>query len=121
MILEGVECFQVLKHNMRLSNLQKYILRHAVQLGDRKISRDVFLEYRPIVETRLIASLRNKTLTRSLERLIDREFMTGYGVRTPHKWFIREVKLTTKGRREARKLLGVQQQLPFTRQKAKSP
>jgi hypothetical protein len=53
------------------------------------------------------------TITKSIERLIDRELVIGYGVRTPHKWYIHEVKLTAKGRREAKRLRGEQQALPF--------
>lgn len=52
-------------------------------------------------------------ITKSIERLIDREMLTGYGVRTPHKWFLKEIKLTPKGRKMAKKLLGEQQTLPL--------
>ncbi len=52
-------------------------------------------------------------ITKSIERLIDKELMVGYGVRTPHKWYIHEVKLTVKGKKEARRLQGQQQILPF--------
>jgi hypothetical protein len=45
--------------------------------------------------------------------LIDKEFLIGYGVRTPKKWFIKEIKLTVNGRRMAKKLQGEQQALPF--------
>lgn len=51
------------------------------------------------------------SLTRSLERLIDHELMTGYGVRTPHKWYIKEVRLTPLGRKAARRIRGEQQKL----------
>lgn len=59
-----------------------------------------------------------KSITQSIERLIDRELMVGYGVRTPHKWYIHEVKLTASGRREAKKLRGEQQELPLRKFKA---
>ena len=59
-------------------------------------------------------------VTRSLESLIDKELMTGYGVRTPHKWYIKEVKLTPKGRKQARRLLGEQQVLPLKLSKSKN-
>ena len=52
-------------------------------------------------------------ITKSLERLIDKELLIGYGRRTPHKWFIEEIKLTRKGKKLAKKLLGEQQVLPF--------
>ncbi len=69
-----------------------------------------------------IDSVRKKTqqnaITKSLERLIDNGLMTGYGRRTPKKWFIEEVALTPKGRKQARKLLGEQQSLPLRRRHA---
>jgi hypothetical protein len=52
-------------------------------------------------------------ITKSLERLIDKGFLVGFGVRTPKKWFIKEIKLTSAGRRVARGLQGEQQALPF--------
>ena len=58
-----------------------------------------------------------KIITQSIERLISKELMIGYGVRTPHKWFIREITLTSKGKIEAKKLLGEQKSLPFKSKK----
>lgn len=52
-------------------------------------------------------------VTKSLERLIDKGFLVGYGVRTPKKWFIKEIKLTAVGRRMAKTLQGKQVPLPF--------
>ncbi|MDP2789656.1 MAG: hypothetical protein Q8O51_00850 [bacterium] len=53
-------------------------------------------------------------ITKSLERLVDRGYMVGFGRRTPKKWYIEGVRLTPVGRRVARNLLGKQQQIPFT-------
>ncbi len=44
-------------------------------------------------------------ITKSLERLIDKELIVGYGRRTPHKWFITHVKLTQKGAKVSQNLL----------------
>ncbi|MFZ5364017.1 MAG: hypothetical protein ACOZAG_00825, partial [Patescibacteria group bacterium] len=52
-------------------------------------------------------------VTKSLERLIDKGFLIGYGMRTPKKWFIKEIKLTAAGKRAARGLHGKQASLPF--------
>lgn len=54
-----------------------------------------------------------KIITQSFERLIKRGLMVGYGVRTPEKWFIKEIRLTSKGKKEARRVLGEQQKLPL--------
>ncbi len=54
-------------------------------------------------------------VTKSLERLIDKGLLIGFGRRTPKKWFIVEIKLTPNGRKLARKLLGEQLSLPLNR------
>lgn len=57
--------------------------------------------------------IRARKILRSLERLIDKELLIGFGKRTSHKWFITEVKLTAKGLKIAKKLLGEQMRLKF--------
>lgn len=59
-------------------------------------------------------ALRVKLVTRSVERLIGRGFLTGRGVRTREKWFIDEVALTRSGKIAARDLRGRQQKLPLS-------
>ena len=95
-----------------MSDLQKYIL--FVALGEnRKFGRGKLLSFydkrkkEPKLETRV------NIITKSIERLIERGLLYGYGVRTPEKWFIEEIWLTKAGRREAKKFLGEQQKLPF--------
>ena len=56
------------------------------------------------------------TITKTLENLVDKGCLVGYGVRTPQKWFIHEIRLTPEGRRMAKKLRGVQQILPLQTQ-----
>lgn len=53
------------------------------------------------------------TITKTLEQLIDKGLMVGYGVRTPKKWYIKEVRLTPMGRKMTKRLLGEQQRLPL--------
>jgi len=52
-------------------------------------------------------------VTKALERMIDRGFLVGHGVRTKEKWFIHAVRLTPEGRRVARVVSGTQQTLPL--------
>ncbi len=98
---------------MRLSSLQKYILLECLNSGKVKISREKFGKFYNRVKDKRKAKAITKVITKSLERLISRELLVGYGIRTPHKWFVREVRLTHKGRREAKRLLGEQRKLPF--------
>lgn len=104
---------------MRLSKLQKYIL---IQTYGKKGSRVAKPELRKFYKTQKIKPKKEDLqgiITKSVERLIDRELMIGNGVRTPHKWFIKEIRLTSKGRKQAKKLLGEQQTLPLHLRKVK--
>lgn len=98
---------------MRLSSLQKYILLQCYLARKTRIARGEFLRFyagqanAPKTEDRLNA------LTKSMERLIDKGLMVGYGRRTPMKWFIDEVKLLPAGRWAAKRLIGQQQTLPL--------
>ncbi|MFH1610618.1 MAG: hypothetical protein ABIA91_01895 [Patescibacteria group bacterium] len=59
--------------------------------------------------------MKNKTkiITKSIERLIDKELLVGFGERTKYKWFIKDIKITKFGKKEAKKLLGEQLKLKF--------
>jgi hypothetical protein len=96
---------------MRLSPLQKHILRACFITPPRAVSRGGFAKFYDKQKTRPKDVV--DIITRSLESLIDKGFMVGYGVRTPQKWYIKEVKLMPAGRKVARKLLGEQQALPL--------
>jgi len=98
---------------MVFSLLQKYILLSCLNVKNFKISRAKFSVFYDKQKNKPQNELQTKIITQSLERLINRELLIGYGMRTPHKWFIKEVKLTNKGRKEATKLLGEQAKLPF--------
>ena len=54
-----------------------------------------------------------KIITQSIERLIDKELMVGFGERTSHKWYIKEIKITAFGRRQTKKFLGEQMSFNF--------
>ncbi len=118
---------------MQLSDLQKFILKQTYGGKFYRISRRDLKDFytphpRPLPtgqaglsqgEGRKIPSDDEQTniITKSIERLIDREVLVGYGRRTPHKWFIEEVRLTPKGVRETKKLINQQQKLPFRKVK----
>ncbi len=97
---------------MKLSQLQKFILRTSVN-GKSRTKRAVLLKYYDKFGKDVKTIDRPGILTKSIERLIDKGLMIGYGRRTPEKWFIDEVALTVKGVREAKKLFGQQQTLPL--------
>lgn len=97
---------------MRFSVLQKHILKRCYQRRG-KISRHGLNDFYQTQKKAPAEDKQVKIITQSLERLIDREQLIGYGVRTPHKWYIKEIKLTPLGRKTAKKLMGEQQKLPI--------
>ncbi|MFA6254906.1 MAG: hypothetical protein WC675_02605 [Patescibacteria group bacterium] len=98
---------------MKLSTLQKYILKQCVQAKDKVISKANLERFYTNSKAKPKPKDLVNTITKSVERLIKKELVIGYGWKTPHKWFIRQVKLTPKGAKIARRLLGVQQKLPL--------
>lgn len=92
---------------MRLSKLQKHILSRSLEARG-KFDRERLMDFFP---SSVLRKESMDAVTKSLERLIDHELMTGYGVRTPHKWYIKEVRLTPLGRKEAKRIRGEQQKL----------
>ena len=92
---------------MHLSKLQKYILKQAFAQGPR-CPRAVFESFYDNVGEQEI-----KVITVSIERLILKGFLKGYGYKTAEKLFIEYVTLTPAGRKEARRLFDDEQKLPF--------
>lgn len=98
---------------MRLSPLQKYIMRACYVTAPKAVARGGFARFYDSQPTKPKEGDVVNIITKSLESLIDKGFMVGYGVRTPQKWYIKEVRLLPAGRKVARKLLGEQQILPL--------
>jgi len=90
-----------------LSSLQENILKKCY--GEKGgINRKIFADfYGPKSEVK--KADRVKIITQSLERMIDRGLMIGYGIRTPKKWFIKGVKITSLGKKELEKWLNRKQ------------
>lgn len=84
---------------MIFSLLQQYILKECYDKKGEPADRQVFADFYTKA-TKIKAGLQTKIITKSLERLIDKGMLVGYGVRTPKKWFIREARLTAFGRRQ---------------------
>jgi len=95
---------------MRLSILQKYIL-HQCYLEKKKLNRSRLTKFYNNKKKSPKKEDQINIITKSIERLIERGLLVGYGVRTPEKWFIREIRLTRKGMKIAKELMGQQQKL----------
>lgn len=100
---------------MRLGPLQKFILLNS--LGRKNTSRNVFLNFYkgrkkiPKFDDRINA------ITKALDKMISHDLMIAEGVKTSEKFFIKNIKLTSKGAKLARKIRGEQQPLPLNRKK----
>lgn len=97
---------------MALSSLQKFILKRCLQ-GHKKVTISEFVKFYPADEYKKDHEQVHKIIRKSIDRLIAREFMLGYGSKTPHKLYIKEIRLTPKGRKAAKQLLPKQQKLPL--------
>lgn len=96
---------------MRLSGLQRFTLIECYNRRTSRLPRKTvhgFYKSMPKQPENV-----QNVVTKSLESLIDRGLLIGYGRRTPEKWFINELRLTSRGRKIARTLLGEQLHLPF--------
>lgn len=91
---------------MRLSNLQKFILVSAWESKQTKVPRQTFAAFYK-------KNPKINVITKSLERLIDRGLIVGFGEKTQYKLFINKIKLTNLGKKTAQKILGQQAELPF--------
>lgn len=100
---------------MRLSSLQHYILTECFERGVLS-KRHIEKFYERLAEKPSPQDIQT-IITKSVERLIAKELIVGYGKKTREKWFIKEIHLTRNGRKVARELLGKQQQLPLQKKK----
>ncbi|MDD5110398.1 MAG: hypothetical protein PHI63_04245 [Patescibacteria group bacterium] len=98
---------------MVLSRLQRYILTQALAAPKRTLSRASIARFYDGSAHRPKGKDLVNIISRSIDRLVSREFLVGYGRKTATKWFVETVKLTPKGRRASRKMLGEQQRLPL--------
>lgn len=100
---------------MKISSLQKYILKQCILskgggIGKRELERFYSDKKNKPKEIDQV-----KIITKSIDRLIKKDLIIGTGTKTSHKWYIKEIKLTNQGKKEAKKLFGTQQKLPFNK------
>jgi hypothetical protein len=84
---------------MSLSPLQKSILKQCLKQRG-KAAVEVFEGSRKIIR-------------KSIDRLIKKELLVGFGEKTPHKLYLNEVKLTSKGRKAVKELMPRQAKIPL--------
>lgn len=92
---------------MQLSGLQRYILKKTYIHGPR-CSRSMFVSF-----YRKHGKHEAEIITKSIERLITKQLLIGYGKRTAEKWFIDSVSLTPRARKIVLQIVRQQQRLPL--------
>ena len=98
---------------MNLSGLQKYIILECYNARNGRIFRGSLANFYSQAKISPKKELLVKIITKSIERLIHRDLIVGFGEITSERQFIKEIKLTSKGRALARKLLGEQMRIPL--------
>lgn len=102
---------------MKLSSLQKYILKQALQSNKARVSRALLDKFYTNKKSAPAQKIRANIITKSIERLIDKGLLVGFGEKTQHKLFIQQIRLTAKGKKTALGLLGQQAELPFKKRR----
>jgi len=98
---------------MTLSKLQKYILKTTLQNNKLRVSRIILEKFYANTKKPPNQKIRANIITKSIERLIAKGLLVGFGEKTQHKLFITQVRLTQQGKKEAQLLFGRQAKLPF--------
>ncbi|MBI2050428.1 MAG: hypothetical protein HYT31_01325 [Parcubacteria group bacterium] len=103
-----------------LSKLQQFILEACVE-GGGAIGRSVVDKNPDKSSSKAQAEHYKQVITASIERLIDRGLLIGYGAKTAEKLFITRIRLTPAGKREALAARKTKQQkIPYVRNKNRS-
>lgn len=106
---------------MKFSGLQRFILEECLEQGN---SCSRYIIDKKYDQSRSKSQKENfkKIITQSIERLISRGMVVGYGFKTKEKLFITTIKLTTQGKRVAKEIrISHQKKLPLkTKARVKS-
>lgn len=102
---------------MKLSSLQKYILKQVFFSKRAKVNRSSFEAFYDNKKSAPAPKIRTNIITKSIERLIDKGLLVGFGEKTQYKLFINQVKFTPRGKKNTQKLFGQQTTLPFRKKR----
>jgi hypothetical protein len=97
---------------MRLSKLQKYIILQGFD-AKNKLDRKGLLDFYNAYKKKPSKEIMVNSITNSLERLIKKGLLVGFGELTKEKTYIQKIRLTTDGRKVGKKLFGEQKRLPL--------
>ncbi|MCX6740605.1 MAG: hypothetical protein NTZ49_05255 [Candidatus Parcubacteria bacterium] len=97
---------------MKLSGLQKYIILQCFD-SKNKLDRKVLLGFYGSNKKNPSKEIMVNSITNSIERLIKKGLIVGFGEITKEKVYINKIRLTRAGQVLAKKALGEQRHLPF--------
>jgi hypothetical protein len=103
---------------VHLSGLQRYILLQCYD-SENKLDRKVLLGFYGSLKKKPDREIMVNSITNSIERLIKKGLIVGFGEITKDKIFITKIRLTREGSLVAKKALGEQKRLPFKMKKSK--
>lgn len=98
---------------MKISRLQRYILFNCYLTPKSRIFKNKLYSFYDKAKKKPSAKDINDIITKSVNLLIKSDLAAGYGSKTARKWYLKEVRLTPRGRVLAKKFLGEQRKLPF--------
>ena len=98
---------------MRLSKLQKYILDVCYNKRNSKLEKKELLQFYSSSIRKPKREDQIGIISKSIERLISKGLLVGYGEITQRKTFINKIKLTSLGKKQIKKILGQQKKLPL--------
>jgi hypothetical protein len=98
---------------MTFSQLQRYILKQTY-LNRGKLAKAKILKFYDNYQAKPKHDDMINIITKSVDRLIKKELLVGIGLKTAKKWFVQEVKMTPKGKKRIKQILGQQMKLPLT-------
>lgn len=99
---------------MRLSKLQKYILTSFyLNKSNFKVKQD-FYSFYPKETLAKNKKIIQDIIHKSLENLVSKDLLVAFGKKTAEKWYIDKVKITSRGRHLAVKIIkNRQRRLPI--------
>ncbi len=103
---------------MKFSQLQRYILKQTY-LNRGKLVKSKMISFYDKRKKKPKHDDMINIITKSVDRLIHKELMVGQGVKTAKRWFVREVRLTPKGKKWAKSIFGKQLALTLVVKKNK--
>jgi hypothetical protein len=102
---------------MKLSDLQRFIIKKVYLKGKGRVPRILFVDFYNHKKSVPTKKMQINIITQSLERLIEKGLVIGYGKKTQEKLFIETIQLTVGGKKVVKELLKKQTPLPFPKKK----